>query len=233
MARDAYDYERNMGRRPHRRRELAQRKGAPFLLRFLSWMGVILLCFVLGYLGTSWLVNNFLNRQSFLKPENRVENTEDLKALEESMRERESSGSGDGVQKVALNLYYVKDNKVMETQRSFVVRTQEDNIRDAVSAILSLSAVPGADKIQVLHVFRNINTVFLDLSSSFVSALSSIGQRQSLLLLTGLVRTMQENFSIQAQAEDQMQVRFLIDSKSPAPGGIVDLTVPWKMPSRS
>ena len=220
-------YARDAERRPRRRREAAQKKGTPFLLRFLSWLGVILLCFVLGYLGTSWLVRNVLEKQSFLKQENRVENESDLKDWEEAERNRSASGGGQNVQKVELNLYYVKDDKVMETRRSFVVRAQEDNIRDAVGAVLSLSGVPDADRIQVLHVFRNADTAFLDLSSSFVSALSSMGQRPSLLLLTGLVRTMQENFS------PIVQVRFLIDSRAPVSGGPVDLTVPWKMPSRS
>lgn len=215
-------------RRPRRRREPERRKGTPALLRVLSWTGLILMCFVLGYLGMSWLVNNFLSRQSFLKPEDRVESLEDLKAMNDAERNRGATAGGGGdVQKTSLNLYYVKDDSVMETRRSFVVRTQEDNIRDAVSAVLNLSSVPGADRIQVIHVFRNADTAFLDLSSGFVSALSSMGQRQSLLLLTGLVRTMQENFSPIAQ------VRFLVDSKAPASGGPVDLTVPWKMPSRS
>ena len=220
-------YEREAGRRPRRRREAIQKKGTPFLLRFLSWLGIILLCFVLGYLGTSWLVKNVLEKQSFLKPENRLENMEDRRAMEEAERNRGVSGGGQDVQKVELTLYYVKDDKVMETRRSFVVRAQEDNIGDAVSAVLSLSGVPDANRIQVLHVFRNADTAFLDLSSPFVSALSTMGQRPSLLLLTGLVRTMQENFS------PIVQVRFLIDSKAPMPGGPVDLTVPWKMPSRS
>ena len=113
------------------------------------------------------------------------------------------------------------------TRQNVVARAQEDNIGDALRGVLSLSGVPDADKIVLLHVFRNGDTVYLDLSSPFVTALNSMRQRQSLLLLTGIVRTMQENFS------PIVQVRFLIDSKLPAPGGPVDLTVSWKMPSRS
>ena len=214
--------------RPRRRRELAQRKsGTPLLLRFLSWTGVILLCFVLGYLGMSWLVNNFLSKQSFLKPENVVESQAELSAMNEAERVKSASGGGDNVQKTDINLYYVRDGRVMETQRSFIAGVQEDCIRDAVSAILSMSSVPDAGKIEVLHVFRNAETAFLDLSPSFESALASMGQKQSLLLLTGLVRTIQENFS------PVVQVRFLIGSKTPSVGGPVDLTVPWKMPSNS
>lgn len=221
--------DREAGARPSRRREAAQaarkKKSTPLLLRFLSWTGVILMCFVLGYLGMSWLVNSFLNKQSFLK-ENIVENQADLVAMNEAKSGGAVSG-GDNVRKKDISLYYVKGDTIAAEKRSFVVRTQEDNIRDAVKAVFSMSGMPDVDNIKVLHVFRNAETAFLDLSSSFSASLSSMGQRQSLLLLTGLVRTMQENFS------PIVQVRFLIDSKSPAPGGPIDLTVPWKMPSHS
>ena len=225
------DLEKDTGTRPRRRREAAQaarKKSTPLLLRFLSWTGVILMCFVLGYIGMSWFVNSFLNKKSFLKPENRIETQADLKALNES--ENGSGGAasgGENVKKTDLSLYYVNNDNVVPTKRSFVVRTLEDNIRDAVSTVLSLSDVPDADNIKVLHVFRNAETAFLDLSSSFMTSLSTMGERRSLLLLTGLVRTMQENFS------PIVQVRFLIDSKAPMPGGPVDLSVSWKMPSRS
>ena len=91
---DRYDDDYNddfEGRRPRRRGRDSRSPGRerpPFLLRFFSWIGIILLCFVAGYLGTSWMVRS-LNTRSLLKPENRVENGEDLKALTES--EKKSS----------------------------------------------------------------------------------------------------------------------------------------------
>lgn len=217
-------------RRPRRRRtpvQATEEKRTPFLLRFLSWLGIILLCFVTGYLGTSWMMDA-LNRKILLKPENRIENQEDLMAMADAERARTPTpAAGENVKQVSLNLYHVKDNTVVATKQNFVARTQEDNIKEALLRVLTLSGVPDANKIELLHVFRNAETVFLDLSSPFVSSLNAMGQRQGLLLLTGIVRTMQENFS------PIVQVRFLIDSKLPAPGGTVNLTVPWKMPSKS
>ena len=91
---DRYDDDYNddfEGRRPRRRGRDSRSPGRerpPFLLRFFSWIGIILLCFVAGYLGTSWMVRS-LNTRSLLKPENRVENREDLKVLTESEKEKE------------------------------------------------------------------------------------------------------------------------------------------------
>ena len=211
----------------HRRQvQQEERKSAPLLLRVLSWLGIILLCFVLGYLGTSWVMD-FLNKKLFLKPENRIENQEDLTEYQEAESERtsrEALSSGSNVQQVSLNLYHVKDDSLGETRKNFVSRTREDNIRDAVEEVLSLS---GVQKIKLLHVFRNGETAFLDMPGQFASALTSLGERKSLLLLTGLVRTLQENFS------PITQIRFLVDSKAPKAGGTVNLAAPWKMPKRS
>lgn len=201
-------------------------RSAPLLLRVLSWLGIILLCFVLGYLGTSWIMD-FLNRKLFLKPENRIENQEDFTEYQESEQERttqENLSSGANVQQVSLSLYHVKNDTIAETRKSFISRTREDNIRDAVEEVLSLS---GAPKMKLLHVFRNDETAFLDMPGQFASALTSMGKRKSLLLLTGLVRTLQENFS------PITQIRFLIDSKAPKSGGDVNLAAPWKMPKKS
>ena len=204
-------------------------KPTPLLLRILSLLGVILLCFVLGYLGTSWVVD-FLNRKLFLKPENRIESQEDLSNFEESERERSARNaiaSGAEVHQISLNLYHVKDDVIAETRKNFLARTHEDNMRDAVNEILTMSGVPNAEKMKLLHIFRNGETAFLDMPGQFPSALNAMGKQKSLLLITGIVRTMQENFS------PISQVRFLIDSKPPQSGGTVDLSSIWKLPKKS
>lgn len=224
---------------PHHRRPPIQRvkrsdsdsadKPTPILLKILSWLGIILLCFVLGYMGTSWFME-FLNKKLLLKPENRIESQEDLNELQEGEQERRDSEAlsrGSDVEQVSLNLYHVQDDAIGETRKNFISRTREENIREAVEEILALSEVPNAEKIKLLHVFRNDETAFLDMPGQFASALTSLGKRKSLLLLTGLVKTLQENFS------PITQIRFLIDSKPPKSGGEVNLAAPWKMPKKS
>ena len=204
-------------------------KPTPLLLRILMILGVILLCFVMGYLGTSWVVD-FLNKKLFLKPENRIESQQDLSSFEESERERSARNaiaSGADIQQVSLNLYYLKDDAIVEARRNFLARTREDNMMEAVNEILIMSGVPNAAKIKLLHVFRNDETAFLDMPGQFTTALNTMGKQKSLLLITSIVRTMQENFS------PVSQVRFLVDSKPPKSGGDVDLSSVWKLPKKS
>lgn len=223
-----------MRRQPARQRinyedDYDDKKPTPLLFKILMLIGLILLFFVAGYIGTSWLVE-FFNRKLLLKPEDRIENQEDLETFQNSENRRVSNASlnsGEGVSQVILNIYHVHDDSIAETQKNFISRTPEDNIRDAVTELLSLSGVPNSDKIKLLHVFRNGDTAFLDMSGQFVSALDSMGQRKSQLLLTGIVRTLQDNFS------PIEQVRFLIDSKPPQSGGTVELGRAWKMPKKT
>ena len=206
-----------------------ENKSAPLLLKLLSWMGIILIFFVIGYLGTSWVIK-LLGEKLMLKPDNLIENQQDLTEYQEKENEksaREALNSGENIQQISLNLHHVKNDTIAETRKNFISRTKEDNIRDAIEEILLLSEVPNASKIKLLHVFRNNETAFLDMSGQFASSLDSMGQRKSQLLLTGLVRTLQENFS------PITQIRFLIDSKTPKSGGTVNLSATWKMPKRS
>ena len=205
------------------------KESAPFLLKLLSWLGIILLCFVIGYIGTSWFME-FLNKKLLLKPENRIENQEDLGDFQEAETDREAArllSTGGDIQQVSLNLYHVRNDTIAETRKNFVSRTREDNIRDAVEEILNLSEVPNVNRIKLLHVFRSDDTAFLDMTGQFASSIEAMGERKSLLLLTGFVRTLQENFS------PVTQIRFLIDSKAPKSGGDVNLAAPWKMPKKA
>ena len=242
---DRYDDDYNddfEGRRPRRRGRDSRSPGRerpPFLLRFFSWIGIILLCFVAGYLGTSWMVRS-LNTRSLLKPENRVENGEDLKALTEPLGLRKGSlsppqewckakaalsGVRGDIQQVSLRLYFLKNGGLAEDVRPFLARPQEDNIRDAVQTLLAMSGIEGAESnVRVLHVFRSADTVYLDCSRGFAAALSKLGQRNSQFLVTGIVRTMQDNFP------PIVKVRFLIDGAVSSGGAPIDLTVPWQLP---
>ena len=173
---------------------------------------------------------DFMSRKLLLKPEDRIENQEDLTEFQEAEAEKTSRlllESGADIQQISLNLHHVREDTLAEIRKNFVSSTKEDNIRSAVEEVLELSEVPNANKIKLLHVFRNGNTAFLDMPGQFASALEDMGERKSQLLLTGLVRTLQENFS------PVKQIRFLLDSKVPESGGIVNLAAVWKMPTKS
>ena len=199
------------------RREKSKPK-PPLLLRVLTWFGVILLCFVGGYLGTSYMLK-LLDKPIFQKPESGVQ-------AEKRGEVFLNGGASDlklDMQKVVLSLFYPKDNALVEEKAEVIAHTREDNIREAVLRLLSRSGFFN-EETYVKHVFRNVDMVYLDFSSAFLSALNAAGAEASTLFITGVVRTMRDNFS------PITKVRFLVNSQIVSTGAPVDLTAVWQLP---
>ncbi|MDR2523850.1 MAG: GerMN domain-containing protein [Synergistaceae bacterium] len=199
------------GRSDSRRERDKQRPKAPLLLRVLAWCGVVMLCFVLGYVSTSYMLD-FLDRRLLYKGQGSEQGGETALLPSEP-----------NVQKAEFSLYYPKDGTLTEERVEVMVRIQEDSIQETVSKLLSLSGFFARD-VTVKHVFRNVDTVYLDLSGAFLPALNAVGARPSTLFITGVVRTMRDNFP------PITKVRFLVDSKVTSTGAPVDLTAVWQLP---
>jgi len=184
-----------------------KRPKPPFLLRFMAWCGVILFCFVVGYVGTDYMVEKLgLNRP--------------LSGIDAPLITEELTTGmlGSEMQRATFSVFYPRDGELVSENVDVVSRTFEDNIREVVLRILRLSGVEAVD---VLHVFRDIETVYLDLSSPFLSILNELGERTGRLLINGIVRTMNENFSL-------TRIRFLVDSRVVNSGAPVDLATVWQ-----
>jgi len=190
------------------------RSKMPLHFRILAWCGVILLCFVVGYHGTSYMLT-FLDKH-LLKDEGVTSG--DVRGTPIVNADARLD-----MQKINISLFYPKGESLVEDKADVIVNTREDNIQDAVLKLIELSGLFD-DTVVVKHVFRNADTVYLNFSASFASALNKAGARLSTLFITGIVRTMRENFS------PITKVRFLVDSKLESAGAPVDLTATWQLP---
>ena len=210
--------------RPSRRRSRPAKeeiKKAPILFRVVAWAGVILFCFVAGYVGTS-LALKMLNRKDILVRPDVAENREGAAGV---------LAQDDGeirlnARKVAFTLHYPKDGSLATEKVELLSGIMDDDIRQVVGKIIALLPARFSPEVKVLHSFRAGNTLYLDFPSSFVSSLANQGAKESTLFITGIVRTMIENFSPVAK------VRFLVDGQVPGEktGAPVDLSVPWQLP---
>jgi hypothetical protein len=198
-------------------RKTAQNK-APLLLRVLAWCGVVLFCFVMGYAGTSYVLK-LLNEKSLLKPDNMNPSPQELEVLLSA--DRPADGLRD-IQEKTLSLFYPKDGVLTEEKIKIIAGTLEDDIRDVVLRLVERSGLFGGN-VGVKHIFRDVDLVYLDFSGPFASALSAAGEQASTLFITGIVRTLQEDFSL-------VKVRFLLDSKVSSDGAPVNLTATWQLP---
>lgn len=207
-----YDYSRQHGERPK----------APLMLRILAWGGVILLCFVGGYIGTSWGIK-FLNQQDILKQKDIVTTTVEANNLienatiENAMQKQDNSD----IKKLAINLSYPKDGTLISEKFELISSIKEQEIRETIEKLFSASKM-FSKEVLVKHIFRNANTLYLNITGPFIPMLSNAGQEQSSLFITGIVNTMKENFP------PINEVRFLINGSVTTAGSPVDLTAAWR-----
>ncbi len=214
--------EPEQGRSSRRRRPAREEtKKAPMLFRVAAWAGVILFCFVAGYVGTS-LALRMLNRKDILVRPDVAENREGA---------AEVLAGEDGeirlnARKVAFTLYYPKEGSITSEKVELLSGIMDDDIRQVVGKIIAFLPAKFSSDVKVLHTFRAGNTLYLDFPPSFVSSLANQGAAESTLFITGIVQTMTENFSPVAK------VRFLVDGQVPGAktGAPVDLSVPWQLP---
>ena len=188
---------------------------APLLLRFLAWCGVILFCFVVGYVGTGYMVKKI----GLDKPWAQLNtNNNDAGTVAEAELLEPGTARFD-MQRAVFSIFYPKDGELRSESVEVIARTLEDNIQEPLHRILKLSGM--TDAVSVLHVFRDVDTVYLNLSAPFIDALNEVGEKASVLLITGIARTMNDNFSLP-------KVRFLVDSRVVSSGAPVDLASIWQ-----
>ena len=181
----------------------------PLLLRILAWCGVILFCFVAGYVGTDYIVKKIGLDKKWPVP-NPLPNEEipDSGAMRFDM------------QMATFAVFYPLNGELISENVDVIARTLEDNVQEAVYSIFKLGGI--GDAVSVLHVFRDVDTVYLNLSAPFLDILNEAGERAGTLLINAIVRTMNDNFSLS-------KVRFLLDSKIPNAGTVPDLTAVWQI----
>jgi len=208
-------------RRVSRRRRIGEEetKKAPLIIRLIAWAAVIVFCFVAGYVGTSMALR-FLDRKDILERKDVVSGREEAGEL----LAREDGKIELNARKVTFSVYYPRGGGLVSENDDFISGIMEDDIQQAINKIFSL--IPGkfpAD-VQLINIFRTGDTVFLNFNSAFVSGLAKLGENESALFITAVVRTMKENFT------PITKVRFLVNGKVTRKGSPVDLTVPWQLP---
>lgn len=229
-SRDRYEDEGNVWdeeeprrtRRVSNHREEEESPRPPLMLRVLAWVGIILLCFVGGYLGTSWGIK-LLGKQDLLSQNDVVKSTEELSNFLDSDSKKPKPADQIDAKKVTFQLYYPKGTSLTSEAFDVITSLRENEIEESMVKLFSLSGMFPQD-VSVKRVFRNASTLYLDISGPFIQMLSDAGKEKSALFITGIVRTMKENFP------PITDIRFLINGTITTAGSPVDLTASWKLP---
>ena len=224
---------------PRENRELVERgewieeddeevvKKAPMPLRLLAWVSLIAIFFAIGYGATSLIFKWMDDRGGRRHPDNIVVNRQEAeKFITETKSADETVVRDDSV----LCTLSIPDGDSFSTRQIRCSRgIREDNMQQTLSAYLD--AVKEGKlldpAVQSLNIFQSGDWLYINMNGSFMTSLKALGADKSRLLLTGLVKTMSDNFS------PISKVKFYIDGSETKGKDPVDLSMPWGLSGRS
>lgn len=101
----------------------------------------------------------------------------------------------------------------------------ESDMREVLQSLFSLLQTEGVlDPLSaVLHVFRAGDLLYLDVNDACVRSIASLPPEKANLVMTGVVRTIIENF------RPVTRVRFLVNGRESTETKPVNLAVAWQL----
>ena len=211
---------------------------APLVFRILAWGSLVIIFFAVGYGATSlafrWLDGRAYDRGSARSPANLSGSPEETQGI--LTRTPQQTAGGAGINETTYDLpNTLGDTEIIATisipnGNTFQTRQiraasalQEDRIKQVLSAymdamkesqMLSLG-------VQDLHIFQSGDWLYLNMNGAFLESLRTLGADGSRIMLTGMVKTMTDNFP------PINRIKFYVDGREVSDRNPVDLTAPW------
>lgn len=205
-----------------------RRRKAPLPFRIAAWLSALAVFFALGYGGTS-LVLKYLDQRGVTAEKSVVGDPMEAETLLAQGETESEPQGGVGFRKKRVRIYVLDGGDLKGMTLELVPGLPEDDTRKALTELFRQLKAKGSleDEVQVLHFFRSGDLAYLDLNDSFQRSLGSLSSAEAVLMLTGVVRTLTENFAPVAK------VRFLINGREVTERGAVDLSVAWQLAPRT
>jgi hypothetical protein len=193
------------------RRQPAETK-APWILRLVSWSAVMLLLFTLGYFGTGLVLK-------WVDSKGGPQETTVVSGKEPVLGETPKAPRNE------YRVYSLKGNRLSESRVETAGGLMESDLREVLQGLFSLLQTEGVLDPQsaVLHIFRAGDLLYLDVNDACVRSIASLPPEKANLVMTGVVRTIIENF------RPVTRVRFLVNGRESTETTPVNLAVAWQL----
>jgi hypothetical protein len=206
---------------------------APLIFRILAWSALIVIFFAVGYGVTSLAFRWLDSKGSSSQPDpvsvtaSDAENpaaagSTDLEPRDTALRTRQDNY-------VTVTISIPEGNTFKQRQIRCTNSLREDTMKQTLAAYMDamkeskmLSA--GA---QDLNIFQSGDWLYLNMNGDFLESIKTLGTEKSRIMLTGMVKTMSDNFA------PVNKLKFYIDGKEVRDKKPIDLTAPWGISARS
>ncbi|MDR3354706.1 MAG: GerMN domain-containing protein [Synergistaceae bacterium] len=208
---DDYDYEK--------------RRKAPLLFRLLAWSSLIVIFFAAGYGLTSFAFKWLDDREGRKTPQNLATTPEEAATVISHARSDDTKDSG----YVTVMISVPEGDRFVTRPIQCVGSLREDAVKQALSSYMDAVKEgkmldPAASN---LNIFLSGEWLYLNMNRSFLESLKTLGAEKSRVLLTGLVKTMADNFT------PVSKIKFYVEGKEVLDKTPIDLTMPWGLGGRS
>jgi hypothetical protein len=204
-----------------REREMQEREDegprTPLMVRLFAWGALLAVFFAVGYIGANYI---------FKRAEKRGTVTATVEAG--------ASGDAGGKSTLAMSLgeasykLFIPEGKnYTEREIKIAKGLSEEDMKNILTMYVNAlkESKTLAPETKVLNIFRSGEWLYADMSSDFLKSLKSLGKDKSAVVISGIIKTMGENFP------PVNKVKFYIDGKEHKDKNPVDLTHPWSVES--
>lgn len=211
-----------MTQREYSRRRHARAGGghgrAPALFRWFLWAAVILLFLALGYYG-SGILFQMMDRRGGLPEAGVVTTVEQMKSEMEKIGEQNVAVG----KPLTLTIYTLGVSGTEKGELKIISDHQEADISRALNTLFVSSSEKWLQSVSVRHLFRDGVTLYVDLPGAFSVGLEALGKERGQVLITGILRTVVENF------DPVKRVIFLINGQTVKQVAELPLSSPWEL----
>ena len=242
---------------PRERREMMERgeweeaddvpTRAPLVFRLLAWTSLVVIFFAVGYGATSlvfrWLDRTVYEEGARRTPSNLVNSPEEAAKLMgagrgSAVRPPSEGGASadtapgsaardDGYITVTISIpdggsFKTRDIRCTNALREDAIKQTLEAYMDAMKESRMLSA-----GVQDINIFQSGDWLYLNMNGAFLESIKSLGADKSRVMLTGMVKTMTDNFA------PINRIKFYVDGKEVRDKKPIDLASPWGINARS
>ena len=218
---------------PRERREMRERgewieeeddepiRKAPLAFRVLAWVSLIAIFFAVGYGATSLVFKWMDGSGGERTPQNLAATQEDAEQLLARARSADEAAVSSNI--VTCTLSIPEGNSFVSRQIQCSAGLREDTMKQALAAYMD--AVKESSMLDPtalsLNLFQSGDWLYLNMNAKFLESLNKLGAEKSRFLITGMVKTMSDNFA------PVSKIKFYIDGKEARDKKPVDLTAAW------
>jgi hypothetical protein len=216
---------------------------APLVFRILAWTSLAIILFAIGYgsmsLAFRWLDSRAYDRGVARTPSNLSSSPEEAQnILTRTPQMPEAAGENaaapDSQNPLAEGEFIatisIPDGNTFNTRQIRSTNVlQEDRIKQVLSAYMDamkenqmLSA-----GVHDLNIFQSGEWLYLNMNGAFLESIKTLGADKSRIMLTGMVKTMTDNFA------PINRIKFYVDGREVQDKNPIDLTAPWGISTRS